>query len=178
MLLEPMRREHAPELFLLYQDPRIYQYMAHRPPSSLEALEARCARLESRRDPKSPDLWLNWVLRLRESRQCIGRVEVTLREDLTAWLAYELSPLFWGAGYATESCSRVLRVLAGDYAVREVVATVDVRNERSIRLLERLGFERLGRGAATGNGAGTELSTGLEKVSAEDFLYRLVPPRT
>jgi RimJ/RimL family protein N-acetyltransferase len=178
LFLEPLRREHARELFHLYQDPRIYRYMEHRPPSSIEALEERCARLESRRDPEGQDLWLNWVMRLRESRQCIGRVEVTLREDLGAWLAYEMSPLFWGAGYATEACRRVLALLLDDYAVREILATVDQRNERSIRLLERLGFERCGRGSATAPDGDNELVPELVKISPEDFLYRLESRRT
>src|SRR5262249_4399502 len=87
-------------------------------------------------------VWLNWAVRIKESGRAAGRIEATVREDATAGIAYELSPLYWGAGYATEGCARVLELLFGAYAVDEVDALADTRNESSIRLLERLVFTR------------------------------------
>jgi RimJ/RimL family protein N-acetyltransferase len=143
--LEPLRVEHARELFPIYQDPRIFRFIPHDPPVSLEALEARCRVLEGRVSKDGREVWLNWAVRLEETQRVLGRIEATVREEATAGLAYELSPLFWGAGYATEACSRVLDLLFEAYAVDEVDALVDTRNESSIRLLERLGFTRTGR---------------------------------
>jgi [ribosomal protein S5]-alanine N-acetyltransferase len=58
-------------------------------------------------------------------------------------LAYELSPEFWGHGYATEACLRVIESLFTDYNVAEIMAEVDTRNEASCKLLERLSFKRI-----------------------------------
>jgi len=143
--LEPLRVEHARELFPLYQDARIYRFIPQDPPVSLEVLEARCRVLEGRASRDGREVWLNWAVRLKETMRLAGRLEATVREDATAGIAYELSPLFWGAGYATEGCTRLLDLLFGAYAVDEVDALVDTRNESSIRLLERLGFTRTGR---------------------------------
>jgi RimJ/RimL family protein N-acetyltransferase len=86
-------------------------------------------------------VWFNWVARSRADGRCLGRVEVTLREDGRAWLAYEIGPEYWRQGFATEACGRVIEALF-DSGVGEVIAEVDTRNEASIRLLERLGFAR------------------------------------
>ena len=143
--LEPLRVRHARELFPLYQDARIYRYIPQDPPASVEALEERCRLLEGRLSGDGREVWLNWVVRSKDTKRVLGRIEATVREDATAGIAYELSPLFWGAGYATEGCARVLDLLFGAYAVDEVNALVDTRNSSSIRLLERLGFTRTGR---------------------------------
>jgi ribosomal-protein-alanine N-acetyltransferase len=143
--LEPLRAVHARELFPLYQDARIYRFIPQDPPVSLEVLEARCRLLERRASSDGREVWLNWAVRLKETMRLAGRLEATVREDATAGIAYELSPLYWGAGYATEGCARILELLFGAYAVDEVDALVDTRNESSIRLLERLGFTRTGR---------------------------------
>jgi len=143
--LEPLRVPHARELFPLYQDARIYRFIPQEPPASLETLEARCRRLEKRLSHDGREAWLNWVVRSKETGRVMGRIEATVREDATAGIAYELSPLFWGAGIATEACGRILDLLFGPYAVDEIDALVDTRNASSIRLLERLGFTRTGR---------------------------------
>ena len=57
----------------------------------------------------------------------------------TADFAFVFAPEHWGRGIATEACRAALPRLSG-FAVRTVFATVDSRNSRSIRLLERLGF--------------------------------------
>lgn len=54
-----------------------------------------------------------------------------------------LFPPFWGQGYATEACAWLVAELAAKHGVREILASVDTRNAKSIALLERLGFERV-----------------------------------
>lgn len=50
---------------------------------------------------------------------------------------------FWNNGYATEACQKVLQILFDDYEIIEFTAQVDTRNQASIRLLEKLNFERV-----------------------------------
>ena len=60
-----------------------------------------------------------------------------------ARIGYSLHPRAWGRGYISEAIRAVLSLLPGD--VERVTATIDPRNERSRRVLERLGFEPVGR---------------------------------
>ncbi len=144
LLLEPLRGDHASELFELLSDERLYRHIPQDPPATLDALAARYRRLESRQSPSGDESWLNWAVRSKSAGVCMGRVEVTVRPDGRAILAYEIGPAFWRRGIATESCRRVIRALFEEAGVTEVVAEVDTRNMPSIRLLERLGFERGG----------------------------------
>lgn len=144
LLLEPLQERHASLLFPLLQDPRIYTYIPQEPPVSLDAMEQRYRRLQSRLSPAGDQAWLNWAVRLEATPEYVGRVEISVLPGATAQLAYELNPASWDKGYATEACRRVLEVIRVDYSIAEFTAQVDTRNASSIRLLERLGFTRVG----------------------------------
>lgn len=163
--LEPLHERHAVLLHPALGDPRIYSYIPHAPPT-LAALQERYRKLATRRSPAGDEAWLNWAVRIRASGVYLGRVEASVTAERTAEIAYEFAPLFWGQGYATEACQRVLAVLFIDYAVAQVGAQVDTRNQASIALLERLGFERIGlqRAADFFNGS-----------SSDEYTYRLLP---
>jgi ribosomal-protein-alanine N-acetyltransferase len=143
LILEPLRREHARRLFHALSDTRIYIFIPQDPPASLLALENRYRHLESRKSPSGDEAWLNWAIRLKQEGEYIGTVQATVHRDQSSLLAYELSTDFWGNGYATESCARVIESLFTDYDVMEIIAEVDTRNAASCRLLERLSFERV-----------------------------------
>ena len=143
LMLEPLRTEHAGHLFYALSDTRIYTFIPQDPPASVLALENRYRQLEDRLSPSGDEVWLNWAIRLKQPDKYIGTVQATLRQSGSSLLAYEFSPDFWGQGYATESCLRVIESLFADYDVSEVLAEVDTRNARSYNLLERLSFERV-----------------------------------
>ena len=50
----------------------------------------------------------------------------------------------WGQGYMSEATHRLLRFAFEELQLHRLEADVDPRNEASIRLLERLGFQREG----------------------------------
>lgn len=146
--LEPLRESHAIELFEILSDDRMYRFVPQDPPPTVAALAARYKRLETRSSPNGDEDWLNWAVRSRSDGACIGTVQVTIRRDGRAQLAYEIGVPHWRRGFATEACGRVIEALFG-HGITEVWAELDTRNEASIRLLERLGFRRgaLRRGA-------------------------------
>lgn len=139
--LEPLRESHAAELFELLSDPRMYTFVPQDPPESLAWLAARYKRLETRRSTDGSEEWLNWVVRSKADGACIGTVQVTLCRDGRAQMAYEIGVPTWRRGFATEACARVIEALFKQGAT-EVWAELDTRNEASIRLLQRLGFQR------------------------------------
>ncbi len=56
-------------------------------------------------------------------------------------IAYSLGRKYWGKGLAFAAPSQMLFVLAEEYIVTKVRASVDPRNIRSICLLNRLGLQ-------------------------------------
>ncbi|MGZ3675328.1 MAG: GNAT family N-acetyltransferase [Ktedonobacterales bacterium] len=143
LLLEPLVAAHAPDLFPLLQDDRLYTYIPQEPPLSVDALAARYRRLAARRSPDGQHIWLNWVARLQAAQMYVGTFEATIEPDRTALLAYMIFPPHQGKGYAREGSTAVLEHLVRDYGVRLVAAEIDTRNGASIGVVEALGFVRV-----------------------------------
>lgn len=133
LMLEPLSVAHAPAMFDLLRDPAIYTYLDFGPPPSLEHLVSVYRQLETRTSPDGSEQWLNWIVCAPAP---IGVVQATVRGEV-AEVAYLLAPMSWGRGYAFEAVSAMLTALS---PLRRYYAKVDVANERSIRLLQRLGF--------------------------------------
>lgn len=140
--LEPLTESHADELWLPLADPRLYTHVPQDPPVSLAALRERFARLSARRPPTGDQLWLNWVMRERCDGQCRGRLQATVNTEAVCWIAYEVFPPHWGAGFAREGCQRMIEWLIDELGVSQLVAEVDSLNDPSLRLLDQLGFQR------------------------------------
>jgi len=141
--LEPLTAAHAAELFPLLCQSAIYNYIADPPPVSEEALAERYRCLESRSSPDGTQQWLNWAIRRREDRECIGFVQATIYTGGTADLAFVLGSQFWGLGLAYEVCTAALWLFFSEFGISSVFATADGGNVRSCALLLRLGFERV-----------------------------------
>jgi RimJ/RimL family protein N-acetyltransferase len=139
LVLEPLAVGHADAMYEVLSDPALYRYLDYGPPPSVEHLRSVYARLETRRSPDGSQLWLNWVVRPKDGPP-LGYVQATVAANHTAWIAYVFSSRHWGRGHGTLATRAVVDHLASDYEVTLFLATVEAENERSIRLLERLGF--------------------------------------
>ncbi len=65
-------------------------------------------------------------------------------ENRTADMGYGLNSDFYGRGYATEAARAVLDFGFNDLGLHRIWATVDVNNDASRRVLERIGMKREG----------------------------------
>jgi RimJ/RimL family protein N-acetyltransferase len=159
--LEPLRADDAPAMFAGMADAALFAYIDAEPPSTVAALALRYARITAP-GAGAPDRWLNWTMRLRATGEPAGLVEVTLGRDGIATIAYFTFARHMRQGLAREACAAVVDALRSDFGAREVVATMDVRNEASWRLAEALGLARDAR---------TEPSS-LRGAPTRDYRYR------
>ena len=141
LVLEPLVPDHAEAMFEVLSDPELY--LDHPPPPSVEHLRDVYAGVESRLSPDGHQVWLNWVVR-RPGQPLLGYVQATVLRDHTAWVGYVFSARHWGQGHATKAGRAILEHVARDYGVLRFLASVEAPNQRSIRLLERLGFHQAG----------------------------------
>ncbi len=137
--LEPLHQCHAEAMFEVLCDPAIYEYLDYSSPASVEHLRDVYARLEARGSPDGREVWLNWVIRPRD-RPLAGYVQATVASNRSAHVAYVLASRYWGQGYAQQAMRAMLEHLAVAHSVERCLATVEVGNQRSVRLLERLAF--------------------------------------
>jgi ribosomal-protein-alanine N-acetyltransferase len=141
--LEPLVPKHADALFEGLRDQRLYEFIVERPPASLSALRDRYRMLAHRRSPDDSEGWLNWALWSRIDRRYVGYVQATVYPNRSAQIAYVLTSDHWGKGFACDAVKAMVAHLGEHYSVIRALARVDTRNERSIALLEALGFERV-----------------------------------
>ena len=91
------------------------------------------------------DKWFQLGIALRETQELIGDVGVCVdSERSSAEIGFTVNPRFQGQGLASEAVQEITSRTMQFGAVDKVVARPDARNERSIRLLERIGFESEG----------------------------------
>ena len=153
----PLRAVHAPLLFPQLADPRQYRYVPEAARATVGELWQRFEQLERGPAPGSAEVWLNWVLLRRADGAPVGTLQATVVVPRRlAWIGYTLFPPMWGQGYATEAGTWLVAELPRRHDVREILASVDTRNEKSIALLERLGFERVATEAAELHGEATQ----------------------
>ena len=88
-----------------------------------------------------------WAVCLKDTGKLIGNVYFQQQEpkDFRTWeLGYVFNPVYYGRGYATESCRRIITHGFEQLQAHRVVAMCNPQNTASWRLLERLKLRREG----------------------------------
>lgn len=143
---EPLTADHADALFSLLTTPSVLAFIdpTGNPPT-LEELRKEYANRVSGPvySEISTERWFNMLIRLKApSSQAIGRLEATEYGD---WgeIAYLIGEAWWGQGLAFEAMLWWHDYLAVVAPRTQWWATVHPANQRSIRLLTRLGYEEI-----------------------------------
>lgn len=94
-------------------------------------------------DPQSK---YTWRVQIRHSHEFIGLAGFTLSKDKfrLGEIYYKLFPEYWGRGYATEIARNLIVVGFQKFDLHIVEAGVACENEKSIRVLEKVGMTRVG----------------------------------
>ena len=97
--------------------------------------------------------WVQVAIAERATGGLVGDIGLHLDAGGTeAEIGFSMDPAAQGRGLATEAVRMALAILFANTDVARVVATTDSRNAPSIRLLERLGMQRVRTVAATFRG--------------------------
>ena len=150
MLLETdrllLRRFHAGDAAALAayrSDPDVARYQSWDAPYPLGdalAFVTETAHLDPEREG-----WFQYAVVGRDTGLLLGDVGVNRGDGgRQAEIGFTFAPAHQGHGYATEAVGRVVRHLLVEEGLHRVHASLDARNDRSARLLERLGFRREG----------------------------------
>ena len=150
LVLEPLTVAHAQAMFEVLADPEIHRYMDGEPPRSVEQLRATYERQVAGTSADGTEIWLNWIVR-HPGQPPMGFVQATVLRSPQAWVAFVLGRPHWGGGHAFAAMTAMLEHLTGARGAEQFLATVEVENLRSIRLLERLGFRLARREEAEGH---------------------------
>jgi ribosomal-protein-alanine N-acetyltransferase len=139
LILEKLSLNDIADISRLRSNPQNARFLARKPTMSVEEaqtwVECILAGMEAHN-------CLQWVIRLRSSRQFIGNVCLWnfSPDKKLAETGYELSPEFQGKGFMSEALDAVLE-LADRHGVETVEAFTHFDNESSLKLLKRHFFK-------------------------------------
>ena len=144
LYFESLTAAHADDLFSILTTPSVLAFIEPTEPPTLEDLRAEYA--VRARGPvnsiASTEQWFNIAVYLKNHSTAIGRLEAT---SYRGWgeIAYLLGEAWWGKGLAFEAMNWWHEYLEMAVPETEWWATVHPANQRSIRLLVRLGYEEV-----------------------------------
>ena len=140
LLLRPWRLEDVDDVLAYATDPEWSRYIHVVPePYSRRDAEVHIAR----------NVLTSWETRpafaiVLDSR-AIGGINVGVDvQNETAELGYSIGRPYWGQGLMPEAAAVVIDWAFEEYALAKVYARADLRNDRSLRVMEKLGMTREG----------------------------------
>ncbi len=84
-----------------------------------------------------------WIYEKKNPKKIIGTVSISnivMGCFRTGMFGYKLDHVYWGKGYATEACEKLIEI-AKELGLHRLEAFIMPANEKSIRLIERLNFD-------------------------------------
>ena len=141
--LRPLRTDDADALFAMKSDPRVMRYCSHPPWTERAQAVAQLEQLE--RDRETSEFY-QWAITVDAHDTLVGTVSLFAlnRAQRRADVGYSLASDVWGRGYASEALKLAVDFAFGTLGLARLEADIDPRNERSCRLVERIGFVREG----------------------------------
>lgn len=83
-----------------------------------------------------------YCIYLKDTGEAIGKCSLTLQEDgASCEIGYMLLPQYWNQGYGTEAAEWLMN-MARACAVLRITAMTHAQNIASVRILEKLGFQK------------------------------------
>jgi len=146
LLLRGLQKGDEEFLVMLDTDPVVMRYNEGGPISHRQATHFARMQVEM-----ADSIWKTtgkWLVELKGTPTRIGWVNVSgfdLEDLASLSVSYQFAPSFWGHGYAFEAIAAVVDDCFERLDEPHIVAQVRWDNERSVRVLRKLGFRPRGR---------------------------------
>jgi RimJ/RimL family protein N-acetyltransferase len=154
LVLRDITEADAEALFDLDSDPEVMHYIGPRPTSEVAPYRERIRNVYI---PFQAHPWhgvrivldrisgefLGWVF-IRPATASRNARELGWTRDGEEEIGFRYHRSAWGRGIATEAGRSLIEIALADPATTAVVACASATNARSLRVLEKLGLERVG----------------------------------
>lgn len=144
IILRQITSDDTEQILRIRQDQSINHYI-ERPP--LKNREEALKLIEKLSKGVEQEKWFYWGICLKETSELIGTICLwNLAEDRSSGeTGFELLPDFQNRGLMSEALEAVLEYSFLNLKMKEVLAYTHRENHKSVRLLERFGFEDTGK---------------------------------
>ena len=143
LTLRQLTMEDIEFIFQHFHDPRVTQYLMDEPPVADYAQAQAIIDFYLEPEGKTHNRW--GIVRKGDQR-LIGTCgyHKWVKAHCRAEIGYDLAPDCWGQGYMTEALRAAIQHGFEHMGLNRIDALVYTHNDRSIRLLQRLGFRHEG----------------------------------
>jgi RimJ/RimL family protein N-acetyltransferase len=140
LILTRLTLADAEQMAGVLADQQLYEYIGGGPPDVSDLRDRYQRQAAGSGNPD--EIWLNWIVRLRGTRQPVGTVQATLIRKVTvwsAWVAWVIGVPWQGLGYASEAAAALVSWLHGQ-GVAVVNAAIYPANQASQRVARSAGL--------------------------------------
>ena len=145
LLLREYAETDWPAVLEYQRDPRYLRFYSWNDPTADQVQAFVQAFVDAQRE--QPRKRYAFAVTLKSNGQLIGNCNIRKNrpEDRVAEMGYEIAPLHWGNGYATEAARAVVGLGFGQLELHRIAAWCIAENTASSRVLEKLGMRLEGR---------------------------------
>jgi RimJ/RimL family protein N-acetyltransferase len=142
LILRPITAEDAEAIFGYRSNAIINQFQGWIPETVADVhdfiQDKICAEIDQ------PDTWFQLAIVKNDSGELIGDIGIHFLEldSLQVEIGFTLDWKHHGNGFATEALTEVMKFLFRKLNKHRVIASIDPRNEKSIKVVERLGMRK------------------------------------
>lgn len=143
VVLRWLEERDVEALFGIFSDPEVMRYWSSPPMEELADARHLLADVHTKFRRKT---YYQWGIARREDDRVIGTCTLFHLEldNRRAEIGYALGRESWGQGYVAEALGALLTYTFDALGLHRLEADVDPDNARSIKTLERLGFQKEG----------------------------------
>ena len=155
-------------IYAVFSDPRMMRFWSS--PAMKERAEAEVYVSKIHEGFQAKSLF-QWGIELTQERRLLGTCTLFHLDpgNAKAELGYGLGSAYWGKGYMQEALGALLDFAFGTLRLRRLEADVDPRNDNSLRILGKLGFQREGLLRERWNVAGEIQDTAFYGLLAKEW---------
>lgn len=143
LLLRELTEADALEVFICFTNPDVLRFYGQSPLSNHNQVKQIIRSFSMNYEDKRG---IKWGIAVKGEPGIIGTIgfQEWSQEHKRADISYALVPEQWGKGYAIEAVKKVISYGFQELKLTRIGAMVFTENESSIKLLEKLGFEKEG----------------------------------
>lgn len=144
LFLRPIQMDDADSIFMYRSNADVNQYQGWIP-VTIEDVHHFIANKVSP-EINQPGTWFQFAIIKKDDNELIGDIGIhfVVSDGFQVELGCTLNQKYHGKGYAFEALTATINYLFDELGKRRIIASIDSRNQASIRLIERLGFRKKG----------------------------------
>ncbi len=168
LVLRPLRRKDAADIFSYASDPEVARYVLWEPHRSMSETRSYIRYILALYRHGLPS---SWAVMHRESGRVIGTIGFMWYSETnsSAEVGYSFSREFWNRGYATEALRAVISSVFSSLPLNRLEAQHDIRNTASGRVMEKCGMRKEGILRQRIKNKGESIDTALWAVLRSDL---------